>query len=98
MLLRLGRLLRMAGRDIMVLWHVCRHPGTPRALKLAALFAALYVISPIDILPDWLAVVGWADDVTLLALLIPVLLRLVPEPILAQARMAVERRNWRSPA
>lgn len=88
MLIRLGRLIRTAGRDIVVLWHACRHPGTPRLVKLAALLSALYVLSPIDIIPDWLVLFGWADDVTLLALAIPLLLNLIPEPVLAQARAA----------
>lgn len=96
MLLRLGRLLRMTGRDIVVLWYACRHPATPRALKLAALLAGLYVISPIDILPDWMALLGWADDVTLLALAVPALLRLMPAPVLADAQAAAARRGWRT--
>lgn len=88
MLIRVGRLIRAAGRDIVVLWHACRHPGTPRIVKLAALLCALYVLSPIDIFPDWMVLFGWTDDVALLALALPMLLNLIPEPILAQARAA----------
>lgn len=90
MLLRIGRLLRAVGRDILVLWYACRHPTTPRRLKLIALLIGLYVFSPLDLLPDWLVLLGLADDVTLLALGIPALLKLVPEPALQQARIAAD--------
>lgn len=86
MLLRLGRLFRLVGRDIVVLWYACRNPATPLALKLAALLLGIYVVSPIDIMPDWLPLLGWADDVTLLAFVVPALLRLVPHSALIQAR------------
>lgn len=97
MLLRLGRFLRMAGRDLVVLWYACRNPAAPRALKLAALLLALYVMSPLDVLPDWFAVLGWIDDITLLALAVPALLNLMPEPVLAQAHGTAARWRFRKP-
>ncbi|HVL77361.1 MAG TPA: DUF1232 domain-containing protein, partial [Noviherbaspirillum sp.] len=97
MLLRLGRLLRMTGRDIVVLWYACRSPAAPRTLKLAAVLIALYVLSPIDLVPDWLPLLGWADDVTLLALALPALLALFPPDALIDARAAAARWTWRTP-
>lgn len=88
---RLARLLRSTGRDLVVLWHACRHPDTPRLVKLAAVLGALYVISPLDLLPDWLPLLGWADDAALLALAVPALLTLVPPSVLASARAAAAR-------
>lgn len=90
MFFRLGRLFRSVGRDIVVLFYACRHPGTPLHLKLLALAAAFYVVSPIDIIPDWLALLGIADDVTLIALGVPLLLKLLPQPALEQARGRAE--------
>ncbi|HEY0848224.1 MAG TPA: DUF1232 domain-containing protein [Noviherbaspirillum sp.] len=87
---RLGRLFRTAGRDILVLWYACRNPSTPVLLKLAAVLVALYLFSPIDIIPDWLAILGWMDDVTLLALGIPAVLRFVPDEALRDARSAAD--------
>lgn len=88
MLLRLRRLFRAVGRDIVVLWYACRHPATPRLMKFGAVLLALYILSPVDFIPDWLAVLGWVDDVSLVALGIPALLTLVPEPALQDARAA----------
>ncbi len=90
MFLRLGRLFRAVGRDILVLWYACRNPATPGYLKLLSVLLGLYLFSPIDVLPDWLALLGWIDDVTLLALCIPVVLRLVPNDVLHDARMAAD--------
>lgn len=90
MFLRLGRLFRAVGREILVLWFACRNPATPFRLKLMAILLGLYVFSPIDIIPDWLALLGLADDVTLLALGIPVLLKFVPEHALQDARLAAD--------
>lgn len=90
MFLRLGRLFRAVGREILVLWYACRNPATPFRLKMAAILLGLYVFSPIDILPDWLVLLGIVDDVTLLALGIPALLKFVPDHALSDARMAAD--------
>jgi uncharacterized membrane protein YkvA (DUF1232 family) len=82
--------MRAVGRDIVVLWYACRNPATPLHLKLLALLAALYVFSPLDLIPDWLALLGIADDITLLALGVPLLLKLVPHGALQQARGQAE--------
>jgi uncharacterized membrane protein YkvA (DUF1232 family) len=80
-----------------VLWYACRNPSTPLLLKLAAVLLAVYTLSPVDLIPDWFAVIGWLDDVTLLAIGIPALLRFVPEPALQQARAATEALFSRAP-
>jgi len=90
MFFRLGRLLRVAGRDIVVLWYASRHPATPWLMKLAAVLLALYVPSPLDLIPDWLAVLGWIDDVSLIALGVPALLNLMPAHAVQQARAAAD--------
>lgn len=90
MFLRLGRLFRAVGRDILVLWYACRNPATPLRLKLVAILLGLYVFSPIDIVPDWLVLLGLFDDVTLLAIGIPLLLRFIPENALNDARIAAD--------
>lgn len=87
---RLGRLLRAVGRDLLVLWYACRNPATPILLKLAAVLVGIYLVSPIDVIPDWLALFGWLDDVTLLALGIPAILRFVPEDALRDAHNAAD--------
>jgi len=91
MFLRLSRLLKATGRDLIVLWYACRIPGTPVMVKLISILLAIYVFSPIDLIPDTLPILGWIDDATLLALCIPALLKLVPQPALLNAREATDR-------
>ncbi|SNS36653.1 Uncharacterized membrane protein YkvA, DUF1232 family [Noviherbaspirillum humi] len=91
MFYRLSRLLRATGRDLVTLWFAIRHPGTPGGLKLAAVLLGLYALSPIDLLPDGIPLLGLVDDVTLLAFGVPALLKLLPQPALQEARNATER-------
>jgi uncharacterized membrane protein YkvA (DUF1232 family) len=88
---RLRRLFRTTGREMALLWFACRHPSTPSFVKLGALLLVAYVLSPIDLVPDTLPVLGWIDDVTLLAFGIPAILKLVPAHALNEARIASER-------
>ena len=90
MFLRLGRLFRAVGRDIIVLLYASRKSATPFRVKLVAILLGLYVFSPIDIVPDWLALLGLVDDVTLLALGIPLLLKFIPDSALQDARIAAD--------
>jgi uncharacterized membrane protein YkvA (DUF1232 family) len=91
MFARLRRLFKTTGRELAMLWFACRHPSTPLFVKLGALLLVGYVLNPIDLVPDTLPVLGWIDDVTLLALGIPAILKLVPAPALEQAHFASER-------
>jgi len=91
---RLQRLIRTAGRDLPLVWFALRNTHTPVALKLGAMLLAIYVISPIDLVPDALPVLGWLDDATLLALAIPFLLKFVPASALAESQLA--RDQWLS--
>ncbi|TFW03244.1 DUF1232 domain-containing protein [Oxalobacteraceae bacterium OM1] len=88
---RLRRLLRLLTRDGILLWHACRHPQAPGKLRLAALLLVLYVLSPIDLIPDWIPVLGWLDDVTILAFAVPFLLRFMPPSVMADAAGATDR-------
>jgi uncharacterized membrane protein YkvA (DUF1232 family) len=103
MFLRLFKLFKLTGREAALLWYACRNPATPRMIKIGALLLVFYVMSPIDLITDAIPVLGWLDDVTLLAFALPAILKLVPEAVLADARLATERRFsrwtfWRSKA
>ena len=70
----------------MVAWHAWRHPdlGWPGRLMLAAM--ALYLISPVDLIPDGIPVLGWLDDFALIAFILPQLLKFLPATVLQDAR------------
>lgn len=90
MLFRLRRLFKSAGRDIARLFYACRDPLTPRAVKVGATLLLLYLISPIDLIPETLPLLGVLDDITLATFAIPALLRLLPDAARRNADQASE--------
>jgi uncharacterized membrane protein YkvA (DUF1232 family) len=72
---------------LLALWKLLRHPDTPRAPKLLALLVLAYALSPIDLIPDFIPVLGLLDDAILIPLGIALVVRLTP-PALWQARLA----------
>jgi uncharacterized membrane protein YkvA (DUF1232 family) len=62
-----------------------RDPRVPRRAKLAVVLAALWVLSPIDLIPEFLPVIGPLDDVVVVALALRYAARLVPPEVLAEA-------------
>lgn len=75
------------GIYVLALWKLMRHPDTPRAPKLLAWALLLYALSPIDLIPDFIPLVGQLDELLLLPLGVALVIRLTPEP-LWRARLA----------
>jgi uncharacterized membrane protein YkvA (DUF1232 family) len=65
---------------------VARHPRTPWYAKLVAACVAAYALSPIDLIPDPIPVLGLLDDLLLVRLGVALVLRLVPEDVLVECR------------
>ena len=72
--------------DARHLWFALRHPAAPGWLKLGALGIVLYLISPIDLVPDWIPVLGVVDDLVLVPMAIRFLLKRLPPELLRQTR------------
>jgi uncharacterized membrane protein YkvA (DUF1232 family) len=83
---RLERWAKKLRRDILTLWFCSRHPQTPVAAKLFAALLVAYAFSPIDLIPDFIPILGYIDDVILLPVGIYLCLRLVPQTVLADCR------------
>lgn len=79
-------------RDGLTLWFAVRHPGTPRLVKLLAALVAAYALSPIDLIPDFIPVLGLLDEMVLLPGLIWLALRLMPADVLATCR--TQAQDW----
>ena len=80
---RLTLLWTVLRGDARQLWAALRHPAAPRWLKLGAALIVLYVLSPIDLVPDFLPGIGLVDDIVLVPLAIRWLLRRLPPGIAA---------------
>ncbi len=84
MLKRLTLLWTVVRGDARQLWFALRHPDAPGWLKWGTALIALYLLSPIDLIPDFLPVIGMVDDIVLVPLAIRWLLKRLP-PHIAQA-------------
>jgi uncharacterized membrane protein YkvA (DUF1232 family) len=88
---RIGKVWRVANTArlatyLIALWKLVRHRETPRPAKLVALLVLAYVASPIDLIPDFIPVLGQLDDLILVPLGVALVVRLTPPPVW-QARL-----------
>lgn len=88
---RLALLWTVLRGDARQLWFALRHPAAPAWLKWGTALIALYVLSPIDLIPDALPLIGVVDDLVLVPLAIRWLLKRLP-PELAREAGARQRR------
>jgi uncharacterized membrane protein YkvA (DUF1232 family) len=72
--------------ETIALWFCCRHPSTPLAAKVLATLVVAYALSPIDLIPDFIPVLGYLDDVILVPIGIYLTLKLVPQPVIDECR------------
>lgn len=73
-------------RDGLTLWFAGRHPQTPWYAKALGAFVVAYALSPIDLIPDFIPVLGYLDDAILLPALIWLAIRMIPAPVVEQCR------------
>jgi uncharacterized membrane protein YkvA (DUF1232 family) len=78
-------------RDVVALYLAARDPRVPWYAKALALGVAAYALSPIDLIPDFIPVLGYLDDVVIVPLGIALVRRLIPAELLAEHRLAAER-------
>jgi uncharacterized membrane protein YkvA (DUF1232 family) len=70
-----------------VLALAARDPRTPWYAKALAVAIVAYVLSPIDLIPDFIPVIGWLDDLVLVPLGLLLVIRLIPKPLLQEFRL-----------
>ena len=73
-------------RHVLVAWFAARDPRTPWLVRGLAMLVAAYALSPIDLIPDFIPVLGYLDDLLLVPLGIALVLRLLPADVKAAAR------------
>lgn len=88
---RLERAARRAKRDGVALYLAARHPGVPWTVKALAALVAAYVLSPIDLIPDFIPVLGFLDELILLPVAVFLIARLVDPAVMGQLRAEAER-------
>jgi uncharacterized membrane protein YkvA (DUF1232 family) len=94
---RLKEWARGVKLDILALYLAVRDPRVPWYAKALAALVAAYAFSPIDIIPDFIPVLGYLDDLILLPLGIVIVIRLIPDDVMADLRKQAEERMLTRP-
>ena len=78
-------------RDTVALYLAARDPRTPWYAKLLAAAVVAYALSPVDLIPDFIPIIGYLDDLILVPLGLAAVLKLVPADVMAECRLRAER-------
>ncbi|UVK42782.1 DUF1232 domain-containing protein [Mesorhizobium sp. AR07] len=93
---------RTIKRDVHALHLAARDPRTPWCAKALAVCVAGYALSPIDLIPDFIPVIGYLDDAILVPLGVLAVVKMIPPEVMAEHReaaaLAVDRPVSRSAA
>ena len=76
--------------QLLTLWFARSHPDTPWHAKALAVLVAAYAFSPIDLVPDFIPVLGYLDDVIIVPLGVWLALRVIPRHVLDESRAKAE--------
>ena len=85
-------------KEILALYYAYKDPRLPLMPKLVIIFTVAYALSPIDLIPDFIPVLGYLDDLIILPLLISLSIKLVPTEIIEESRKKAknEQQNLKS--
>ena len=83
---RLRKWARGLKQQTLVVYFAARDPRTPWLARLLALGVAAYALSPIDLIPDFIPILGYLDDLVIVPLGLMLVLRLIPADVAASSR------------
>lgn len=81
---------KLLKKDMPAIFLALRHRDTPLAAKILAAITVAYALSPVDLVPDFIPVLGYLDDVILLPALIAIIIRLIPPDVMEECRRESE--------
>ena len=81
---------RSLRRDAHAVWFAARDPRTPWYAKTLAFAVAAYAFSPIDLIPDFIPLLGHLDDLIIVSAGLWLVLRMIPKDVLAEHRASAE--------
>jgi uncharacterized membrane protein YkvA (DUF1232 family) len=98
MLQDLKRWARRLKRDVHAIYLAARSPRVPWHAKIVAIAVAGYALSPVDLIPDFIPVLGYLDDLIIVPLGIWLVLSLIPEEVMAEYRAIADEAATRPQA
>jgi uncharacterized membrane protein YkvA (DUF1232 family) len=95
MLDKLKTRARTLKTDTVALYFAFRDPRTPWLAKLVAILVVAYAFSPIDLIPDFVPVLGYLDDLIIIPAGIALAVKLIPPEVMRQARETAQQAEGR---
>jgi len=86
MLSKIKNWARTLQRDVVAVYYAARDNRTPRYVRALALFIAAYALSPIDLIPDFIPILGYLDDLIIVPIGLWLIIRWLPAEVLLAAR------------
>ena len=83
---------------LVALWKLFKHPQAPRAAKWVAFAVIAYAVSPIDLIPDFIPILGQLDDLIIVPLGIALVVRLTPKPLWQGLLLEAETSSQKLPS
>ena len=90
MLTDLKRRAKKIKREATALYFAYRDPRTPCFARIFCILVVSYMLSPIDLIPDFIPILGFVDDLVLVPLGITLALKMIPPPVMADARKSAD--------
>jgi uncharacterized membrane protein YkvA (DUF1232 family) len=87
---RLKTWARGIKRDVVTVYFAARDPQAPTGARILAAVVAAYALSPIDLIPDFIPVLGYLDDLLIVPLGLLLVMRLMPDEVIANARVKAD--------
>jgi uncharacterized membrane protein YkvA (DUF1232 family) len=94
---RMRQWARTLKRDVLTPYLAARDPRVPWYAKAVAACVAVYALSPIDLIPDFIPILGYLDDLVIVPLGIWLAIRLIPPFVLEEHRQAAVARHQQRP-
>jgi uncharacterized membrane protein YkvA (DUF1232 family) len=92
---RIGDLGRRLAVEAHAAWLAARDPRVPILARILAIAVAAYALSPIDLIPDFIPVLGWLDDLIIVPLGLILVRRLIPAPLWTELHAVAEAASER---
>lgn len=92
---RIGDLGHRLAVEAHTAWLAARDPRVPMLARLLAVAIAAYALSPIDLIPDFIPVLGWLDDLVIVPLGLWIVRRLIPDALWTELHAAAEAASER---
>lgn len=91
----LKRLTKYLKLEVLPLYFAYRDPRVPWYAKFLMVIAVGYALSPIDLIPDFISLLGYLDDLVLVPLDIAMVIKMIPRQVMEEARhKATKSKNW----